>query len=231
MRCDSKEEVSHHGVTDTLVGPSRMPACLSAPPPTAAEFADPCDTVHVNGVDPHAPRHASRLFRPRVPRAGGNRHAHSQEPARPTAGPPKLSFAEPGISPDGDEIAFVTAATSGSFRRAAARRDSSLRIRQTNLAPSTRRTATGSRSCRTAPGARTSGSSRSPTARSAASRSTTAPSSSTAGRATGEWIYFSTGAHDIAGMRTCIVCKQRRRNANARRRRPVRKRVHGRAGA
>ena len=35
--------------------------------------------------------------------------AHSQEPARPTAGAPRLSFAEPGISPNGDEIAFVHA--------------------------------------------------------------------------------------------------------------------------
>ena len=34
--------------------------------------------------------------------------ARSQEPARPTAAP-KLSFAEPGISPNGDEIAFVHA--------------------------------------------------------------------------------------------------------------------------
>src|SRR5262245_58864170 len=34
--------------------------------------------------------------------------ARSQEPSRPTA-PPKLSFAEPGISPNGEEIAFVHA--------------------------------------------------------------------------------------------------------------------------
>src|SRR5215467_5877481 len=31
----------------------------------------------------------------------------AQEPARPEAGTPRLSFAEPGISPNGDEIAFV----------------------------------------------------------------------------------------------------------------------------
>src|SRR6476620_5270186 len=35
--------------------------------------------------------------------------ATSQEPARPTAGALRLSFAEPGISPNGDEIAFVHA--------------------------------------------------------------------------------------------------------------------------
>src|SRR5690348_16945234 len=34
---------------------------------------------------------------------------HAQEPTRPTTGAPKLSFAEPGISPNGDEIAFVHA--------------------------------------------------------------------------------------------------------------------------
>jgi len=32
--------------------------------------------------------------------------AQTPEPTRPTA-PPKLAFAEPGISPNGDEIAFV----------------------------------------------------------------------------------------------------------------------------
>src|SRR6185369_6955946 len=35
--------------------------------------------------------------------------AQPPEPARPTAGAPKLSFAESGISPNGDEIAFVHA--------------------------------------------------------------------------------------------------------------------------
>jgi Tol biopolymer transport system component/C-terminal processing protease CtpA/Prc len=40
---------------------------------------------------------------------GVSASAHSQEPARPAGGTPKLSFAEPGISPNGEEIAFVHA--------------------------------------------------------------------------------------------------------------------------
>ena len=54
-------------------------------------------------------RHIPFVFAVLVLGLAGSASAQPSEPTRPAAGSPKLSFAEPGISPDGDEIAFVHA--------------------------------------------------------------------------------------------------------------------------
>jgi tricorn protease len=117
---------------------------------------------------------------------------------RPAPGAP--SYYEPGISPDGSEIAFVSGGDIWTVPRAAARRGCSSRTRRTSRGRCTRRTAGCSRSTRTATAARTS------TCIDLASgdvRRLTHDSGSeelTGWSGDSQWVYFTSTGEDVGGM-------------------------------